>query len=199
MHPSSIGGLHTRLLSVWRYSGLSLARPHQRLSDIPTIVGNTMQSRNSFIVSAPTLSSCQQQISATSWRGASPFHLSISPKADMDSTSKGVHEPAPAERRPVNDPTARNVAVSKLQQLIKSRPCVAFTAHVGGSHRNTFFGHLKDICLCSHCVRRARNRTLYNRYVLADRRRDRAIEPYSLGWFRKKQIKRICLKTNGGD
>ena len=49
-----------------RSSGLSLERPHQKLSDIPTIVGNTMQSRNSCIVSSPTLSSCQQQASAPS-------------------------------------------------------------------------------------------------------------------------------------
>ena len=50
-----------------------------------------------------------------------------------------VHEPAPAERRPVSDAAARDAAVPKLQQLIKSGPSIAFTAAVGRSHRNASF------------------------------------------------------------
>ena len=85
-----------------------------------------------------------------------------------------VHEPAPAERRPVNDPAARNASVSEFQQLLKRRSCIAFTSAVGRSHRNAIFGHLKHIRFRSHSGRSARDSTLYNLHIRAYLRRSGA-------------------------
>ena len=51
-------------------------------------------------------------------------------------TSAIVHEPAPAEGRPVHNAATRNAAAPKLLQLVERRPRMAFAAAVGGRHRH---------------------------------------------------------------